>query len=92
MWVKRLFCTDGKPWKYVCNFHLDCIGGINNVRSNFDLKVIPATLPSFYYSCLSEWAKFSRYNPTTPDEVLCVSRFLIMVLNIFVIFMVMIQN
>ena len=52
MWIKRLFSTDGKPWKYVCNFYLDFIGCINNVHSNFDVKVLRPSLPSFYHSCI----------------------------------------
>ena len=58
MWVKRLITSDKKPWKNIVSYYLKSIGGLENIHSNFDKKVIPKALPLFYQLCLTDWENF----------------------------------
>ena len=46
------------------------IGGINNIRSNFNVSSIPKEIPNFYKECLKSWASFVSSDPTGINEIL----------------------
>ena len=46
------------------------IGGINNIRSNFNVSSIPKEIPNFYKECLKSWASFVSSEPTDINEIL----------------------
>ena len=70
MWVKRLLNEEESPWKIIPKFYLSNIGGINNIRSNFNVSSIPKEIPNFYKECLKSWASFVSSEPTDINEIL----------------------
>ena len=69
MWVKRLLAKSSKLWKIIPTYYLAEVGGVSCIGSNFDHKVIPKHLPSFYVSALNAWSKFVHTDPKTKDEI-----------------------
>ena len=61
--------TCKKKWSAVISYHLEHIGGIDHVRSNFDSTLIPKQTPSFYKTCFSVWDQLTKCNPATLEEV-----------------------
>ena len=45
------------------------IGGINCIRTNFDTRVIPSTLNTFYKSILECWAEINQIDPENENSI-----------------------
>ena len=56
--------TNNSPWKHIPLYHLKHIGGSQGIRHNFNVKLIPKTIPPFYQKCLLDWAKLFKVEPT----------------------------
>ena len=52
--------TKTSPWKYIPLYHLKNIGETRAIGTNFNIKLLSRHIPSFYKSCLSDWAKLLR--------------------------------
>ena len=49
---------------------MDKIGGLENIRSNFDYSKIPKKLPKYYKNCFEAFAKFVNKVPASKQELL----------------------
>jgi hypothetical protein len=70
IFVKRLLSDSLPPWKFIPLLYLNTIGGLENIRSNFDKANIPRKLPKYYRVCLEEFACFTNKIPNSKQEVL----------------------
>ena len=70
MWITRLINNKNNKWTLIPNEILKSVGGVSNIRSNFDIRYLPHTLPHFYTTALSAWSEFTSVNPVTRDQVI----------------------
>ena len=70
MWITRLLNNKNNKWTLIPNEILRSVGGVSNIRSNFDIGCLPHTLPRFYTTVLSAWSDFTSVNTVTRDEVM----------------------
>ena len=73
MCIKRLV-EQGKtiksPWNHIPLHHLKNIGGARGIRTNFNIKLLSRHIPSFYKSCLSDWEKLFRDEPSNISNIM----------------------
>ena len=73
MWAKRIISnklTENKPWLKVIKYYLKFARGAKNIRSNFDVSILPKDTPPFYYDCFSSWAKLVCSDPCNSEAIL----------------------
>ena len=69
MLIKRLLTSRTlHPWKLIPSWYLREIGGLEAVRSNFNVDMIPKNLPK--YKHLIAYSKFVKRSPLSKQEVL----------------------
>ena len=64
--------TKTSPWKYIPLYHPKNIGETRAIGTNFNIKLLSIHIPSFYKSCLSDWAKLlgdESHNIMSPSVV-----------------------
>ena len=49
--------------------YLDQIGGVDNIRSNFDIKRLPENIPQFYEVIFRVWSEFASCIPDSYDQI-----------------------
>ena len=73
MCIKRLIEQNQDvmtPWKYIPLYYLKDIGGTLGIRNNFNTKMISKNIPTFYKTCLLDWAKAFTLEPNNITNIL----------------------
>ena len=72
-WIKKLLnCSENASntsWSIIPRMYLDQIGGVDNIRSKFDINRLPENIPQFYKVIFRVWSEFASCIPDSYDQI-----------------------